>query len=98
MPKYRKKPIVIEAIEFQSRGSYDEMTGEWPEFSGQSSFYPDDQSCQIFTLEGVMAAVKGDMVIRGVNGEFYPCKPDIFAKTYEPVNKDDAAEDETTRG
>ena len=40
-----------------------------------------------FELEGVMEAVIGDYIIKGVQGEFYPCKPDIFDKTYEPVNK-----------
>lgn len=42
-------------------------------------------TCQIKTLEGVMTADKGDWIIKGVKGEFYPCKPDIFEATYEPV-------------
>jgi len=56
--KYRKKPVVIEAVRLE-----------------------DDTP--IYTLEGTMLGRKGDWLIRGVNGELYPCKPDIFEKTYE---------------
>lgn len=49
--------------------------------------YQTDKELYIQTLEGVMHASKGDWIITGVNGEKYPCKPDIFAKTYEPVSE-----------
>lgn len=83
MPKFRKKPVVIEAIRFRS--------GEQPcEFANDviagNIRYPEDGTMLIRTLEGTMTATSGDWIIRGVNGELYPCKPDIFAKTYEPVS------------
>jgi hypothetical protein len=54
--------------------------------NGKTIFAPYKTRCQIvLTLEGEMVAIPGDFIIRGVNGEFYPCKPDIFAKTYEAV-------------
>ncbi|MDB8805024.1 hypothetical protein [Romboutsia sp. 1001216sp1] len=82
MNKYRKKHVVIEACQFDGT---DESV-EWllPQLkSGEIG-----RSCNklhISTLEGVMQANIGDYVIKGVNGEFYPCKPDIFEKTYEKV-------------
>lgn len=80
--KYRKKPVVIEAVRF---------TGD--NFKDVSEFAADiSDGCSlrngivyIDTLEGTMAANEGDWIIKGVKGEFYPCKPDIFAMTYEPV-------------
>lgn len=76
MSKFRKKPVVIEAREF---------TGfNWPELDewiGQNQVYP-----QIKTLEGIHHVSVGDWVIKGVKGEFYPCKPDIFEQTYEKAD------------
>ena len=66
MPKFRKKPVIIEAVKIQK-----EMTIE--------------------TLEGIMKGCAGDWLITGVDGEQYPCKDEIFRKTYEPA--DDEAED-----
>ena len=60
MPKFRKKPVVIDA-------------------------YQTDIEMTINTLEGPLTASPGDWIITGVNGEQYPCKPDIFEKTYDPV-------------
>lgn len=79
MAKYRKKPVVIEAIQW---------TGD--NFTEVSNFLPKsgwtfDEGIYIETLEGIMCADKGDYIICGVNGEYYPCKPDIFEKTYEKV-------------
>lgn len=87
MAKYRKKPVVIEAFllgvddepewfrEAVRNGEIEVIAGIMP-----SSF------CYIHTLEGMMKAVAGkDYIIRGVNGEFYPCKASIFEKTYEAV-------------
>ena len=83
MKKYRKKPVVIEAMQwdgmsvskailFCTKGNIDIM-GTYP------------WKLKIKTLEGTMTADIGDFIIKGINGEFYPCKPDIFEKTYELV-------------
>lgn len=79
MAKYRKKPIVIEAIEWD--GSNWKEIQEW----GCKSAQTQDDELWIPTLEGIMKASVGDYIIRGVQGEFYPCKPDIFKATYERV-------------
>lgn len=83
--KYRKKPVVIEAIEWQ--GDI-ESEDEIMEFMGVNELEVNDMDTSIFiyTLEGKMKADVGDYIIKGINGEFYPCKPDIFEKTYELVN------------
>lgn len=81
--QYRKKPVVIEAALF----SGDNINELW-DWAGADSIYgPTEKSssCFIETLEGKMEAKVGDYIIKGVSGEFYPCKPDIFAKTYEEV-------------
>lgn len=85
MPLFRKKPIVIEAYKLPTEG--EEATQElidflhdMPDKWGQSDR---DGSIVIETLEGDMLAAPGDWIIKGVNGEYYPCKPDIFEKTYE---------------
>lgn len=79
--KYRKKPVVIEAMQFIGGNLKDCL-----EFIGDKARY--DQDCcaiVIKTLEGEMLAMGDDWIIKGVNGEFYPCEPDIFKKTYELV-------------
>ena len=82
MPKYRKKPVVIEAIEYTTPQSVLEII----EMNGSSTgIINSDYGLHIDTLEGTMRADKGDYIIKGVNGELYPCKPDIFEKTYEAV-------------
>lgn len=78
--KFRKKPVVIEAVQFD--GTLESIAC-MPIASVSQDFTSD--SCQIETREGVMTADKGDWIIRGVKGEFYPCKPDIFEATYEPL-------------
>ena len=85
--KYRKKPVIIEAIQFEDNS--DRIT-EIHEFMGGDTIrvnYEDKDNpyLKIETLEGIMKASVGDYIIKGVNGEFYPCKPDIFEKTYERV-------------
>ena len=84
--KYRKKPVVIEAMQFTGRN--DE---EVAAFTGRAGYDPDDKapSWIIDTLEGRMLANPGDWIIKGVAGEFYPCKPDIFEQTYERVEEDE---------
>lgn len=79
MPKFRKKPVVIEAREYTRNGLDAERVAEW--CGGQQT----DEGCIISTLEGDHLAQYGDMIIKGVKGEFYPCKPEIFAETYEPA-------------
>lgn len=81
MTKYKKKPVVIEAIRFIG-SNYEEIR----EFIGQNTLCS-DLNIVISTLEGDMVAQKGDYIIKGVQGEFYPCKPDIFNATYEVVSE-----------
>lgn len=80
MTKYRKRPVVIEAALFD--GSKESLA---PLDIPAGRYFIADDAAFITTLEGVMRADTGDYVIKGVAGEFYPCKPDIFAKTYEAV-------------
>ena len=77
--KYRKKPVVIEAIQWTGKN-----LSEIDNFMG-GIVENKETTLVIHTLEGDMKASIGDYIIKGVNGEFYPCKPDIFAKTYEEV-------------
>lgn len=87
--KYRKKPVVIEAIQFKDNADTIQIISEFLD-SGFCVDYSEPQKpvIKIATLEGVMAANVGDYIIKGVKGEFYPCKPDIFEKTYEKVDID----------
>jgi hypothetical protein len=93
MPKFRKKPVVIEAMLVPSTQDGDDLTawgrlGVWLGTGRKDGRHWDvntDGGVDIITLEGTMTAQPGDWIIRGVKGEFYPCKPDIFAATYEPV-------------
>lgn len=80
--KYRKKPVVIEAIQYDGTNRNDILIK-----LGLNSIGEDFLSRDLFieTLEGDMKASKGDYIIKGVKGEFYPCKPDIFEMTYEQV-------------
>ena len=84
--KYRKKPVVIEAIQWVGNNYAEirEFCGKHPQGHGHC-WYSVDNKNYVGTLEGEMEASKGDYIIKGVNGEFYPCKPDIFEKTYELV-------------
>ena len=83
--KFRKKPVVIEAMQLWPGNAYD--VAEWCGATVMGAFGPDLKPVvpylNIETLEGTMRADRGDWVIKGVNGEYYPCKPDIFEKTYE---------------
>ena len=85
--KFRKKPVVIEAMEITSDGWPDVCSwvnsGLPPEANSRCS--PQGRGLAIRTLGGTMYGMIGDWVIKGVKGEFYPCKPDIFISTYEPV-------------
>ena len=82
MKKYRKKPIIIEAIQITNE-MFQCVEGRIAEVVYHSHYK--GNYVKIKTLEGIMIGRVGDWIIRGVNGELYPCKPDIFEKTYEPV-------------
>ena len=86
MGKFRKKPVVIEARRF-SVGQCADVASELATWcGGELVRHPDNyRHIAVNTLEGVMLAQEGDWIIKGVKGEFYPCKPDIFAATYEPA-------------
>lgn len=79
--KYRKKPVVIDAIQYTG----DNIQQIWDAFTAENVYGPveGDQNAYIFTLEGKMRCNVGDYIIRGVRGELYPCAQDIFEETYE---------------
>ena len=84
--KYRMDNIVIDAVQWTGR-NLPEMT----KFFGCGCKYDykrEEKELIIHTLEGDMTAVVNDYIIKGVQGEFYPCKPDIFVETYEKVEDD----------
>lgn len=84
--KFINKPVVIEAVQLTRVNIYEVATQIIPSPEISSAWSPSGNP-QIFlkTLEGIMIANVGDWIIKGINGEFYPCKPDIFEKTYELV-------------
>lgn len=88
MPKFRKKPVEIEAYQIPPEG--DETTRELPAWlvtaiCNGTVRALEDGGVVIATLEGHHRGNVGDWIIRGVKGELYPCKPDIFDATYDPV-------------
>ena len=87
MPKFIKKPLEIEAVQWTGE-NVDEIATFMKASDRTLSYMPDPKNPQldIETLEGVMVASKNDWIIKGVAGEFYPCKPDIFKKTYRPTH------------
>lgn len=93
MANFRKKPVVIEAITFDELVEHGKKIVEvlhngmpWSfDYKGHPITHENDNCYLIPTLEGTMRFDRGDMLITGVKGEIYPCKPDIFAATYERV-------------
>lgn len=85
--KYRKKPVVIEAVRFDGNNRREVLSFIYPDMSEDGLRGAEAMALPVVigTLEGDMTVNPGDFVIRGVAGEFYPCKPNIFAATYEPV-------------
>lgn len=83
MAKFRKKPVEIEAVQWTGQDSYETVR----DFAGGSfiCWHIHHDAVSLQTPEGVMAAGLGDWIIRGVKGEIYLCKADIFEATYEPV-------------
>jgi hypothetical protein len=78
MAQYRKKPVAINAVQWTGNNLQ-----EAAHFCSAADYTVSGQHLIIKTLEGDMTASPGDWIIRGVKGEFYPCKPDIFAATYD---------------
>jgi hypothetical protein len=100
MARFRKKPVVIEAITFDelvaiglSQDGVTEVDGvPWSfSYAGYGITHENDDCYLIPTLEGTMRFERGDMLITGVKGEIYPCKADIFAQTYDAVDAADAS-------
>jgi len=91
MSKFRKRPVIIEAIQFEGTPeSVEEIRKFFPNMTSKTVSDRDGSFCpflEIFTLEGRVTASSGDWIIQGIKGEFYPCKPDIFAATYEEVKE-----------
>lgn len=87
MAKFRKKPVVIDAVQWIPESKPTDMPKWfWDEFAPHPQLLNNHtQELSILTLEGVMIASPGDWIIKVVKGEVYPCKPDIFEQTYEPV-------------
>ncbi len=91
--KYRKKPVVIEAITFEELVEYGKANAEnlvggvpWSfKYKGHPITHETDHCYLIPTAEGTMKFLRGEMLITGVKGEIYPCKRDIFEATYEPA-------------
>jgi len=84
--KYRKKPVVIEALQYTGDNKQEIL--KFTEVSHNvvmSCVNTCESYLTIFTLEGKMKADVGDWIIKGIIGEFYPCKPDIFKETYEAI-------------
>lgn len=82
MARFRKKPVVIEAVQWTGLSSEKELL-ELTDGEARKWQFTLSGSIVIPTLEGEMTAKIGDWIIKGVKGEFYPCKPDIFHATYE---------------
>lgn len=91
MAKFRKKPVVIEAVQFTESTEQEvlQFVGDDCWSNRYRRLKGEELVLLIPTLEGDMTAQLGDWIINGVQGEFYPCKPDIFEATYEAVEGDD---------
>lgn len=83
--KYRKKPLIVEAIQWTG-GNLQEIIYSFPECFGSVVVHHSSEIV-IRTLEGNMVAIVGDYIVKGIKGEFYPCKPNIFEDSYEKVNE-----------
>lgn len=88
MARYRKRQVVVDAIKYERERNIFDVQNFFGEKNGDVFFYnPDDNEYYIKTLEGNMKLSTGDYIIKGVKGEFYPCKPDVFEQTYEAVEE-----------
>ena len=94
--RFRKKPVVVEAVRWDGRdATFTEIEKMAP---GAKRLHRLGAVMSVITLEGTMSASLGDWIIRGVKGEIYPCKPDIFAATYEPADTPTPSSGEEERG
>lgn len=96
--RYLKKPIIIEAIRYNGENASGIIDWAGNEIiqelrSRNIGHYKQEDGLLIKTLEGLMRADKGDWIIKGIKGEFYPCKPDIFEKTYDSVEDSGGTEE-----
>lgn len=97
--KYRKKPVVIEAVQFDRSKAEKDVAKYYPMVTDMARLTTAEgtEECEdrffISTLEGNMTVKNGDYIIQGVEGEFYPCKPDIFEKTYEVASQQSQLDD-----
>lgn len=82
MQRYRKKPIIIEAIQFDGTNGK-QIVESFINERTNAKYLPVANVISLLTLEGELVANVGDWIIKGVKGEFYPCKPDIFEMTYD---------------
>lgn len=89
--KYRKKPVVVEAIQLTNKNLLE--VKEWCNGELVPNAETSGYDLYISTLEGIMYADINDYIIQGVEGEFYPCKPDIFEKTYEVASQQSQLDD-----
>lgn len=87
MAKYRKKPVVIDAWQL-TKENIEAGIPDWIDTEQVSIFGETNAFAEIHILEGTMQASYGDYIIKGVQGEFYPCKPDIFEATYEEAENE----------
>jgi hypothetical protein len=83
--KYQKKPIIVDAVRNTGRNVFE--IGKFSEGKCKPVFTPNGYKFSVDTLEGTMEANIGDYIIKGVKGEFYPCKPDVFEATYDEYNE-----------
>ena len=84
--KYRKKPVVIEAIQYKGEDNIQDIFLWFEENNSRELIFLENEKLFIKTLEGDHQVNIGDYIIKGVQSEFYPCKPDIFEQTYEPYS------------
>jgi len=94
MSKFRKRPIVIEAVQLHEHNltelyNFLGITNRGSFLDCGHGIDPTDGKFKITTLEGVHTASMGDYIIKGIQGEFYPCKPDIFKESYDEVGEND---------
>lgn len=81
--RYTKRPVTIEAVQFDGTPESAAAIMKWVDSTGGTSRY-NGEALTIVTLEGPMKAASGWWVIRGLVGEYYPCDPDVFARSYDP--------------
>jgi hypothetical protein len=87
MARYRKRPVEVQAVQWTGNNMGEIASMFTADLKAISPMGRSGETLSIRTLEGTMTAQRGDWIIRGVQGEPYPCKPDIFEATYEPVGE-----------